>query len=61
MSENCFFETELNIIKDILDKMSDVIANDNILNRNKLLNLSEYIKNQISYIVNDVTVHLRLK
>lgn len=61
MSENCFYENEVNKIKDILDKMSDVIGNDNILDRNKLLSLSEFIKNHKDYLINDINVYLKLK
>jgi hypothetical protein len=61
MSENCFYENEVNNIKYLLDKMSDVIGNDNILDRNKLMKLLEYIKKNEDYLVNDIKVYSKLK
>ena len=61
MSENYFYENEVNIIKEILDKMSDIIGNDNLLDRNKLVSLSEFIKNNTDFLVNDVNVYMKLK
>ena len=61
MSENHFYENEVDIIKNILDKMSDVIGNENLLDRNKLLSLLEFIKNHSNYLVNDITVYSKLK
>ena len=61
MSENHFYENEVEIIKDILDKMSDVIGNENLLDRNKLLSLLEFIKNHSNYLVNDIAVYSKLK
>ena len=61
MSENCFYENEVNNIKYLLDKMSDVIGNDNILDKNKLMKLLEFIKKNEDYLVNDINVYTKLK
>ncbi len=57
MSENTFFLNEVNNIKDILDKMTDICENPNLLDKNKLFLLNEFIKKHKNYLANDIKIN----
>ena len=54
MTENTFFLNEVNNIKDILDKMTDICENPNLLDKNKLFLLNDYLKKHKNYLANDI-------
>ena len=53
LTENTFFETEVNNIKDILDKMTDICENQSLLNKNTLILLNDFLIKHKNYISND--------
>lgn len=54
MTENTFFLNEVNNIKDILDKMTDICENPNLLDKNKLILLNEFLNKHKNYLANDI-------
>jgi len=54
LSENSFYLNEINNIKDILDKMTDICENTNLLDKNKLFMLNEFLKKHKNYLANDL-------
>ncbi len=54
MTENTFFLNEVNNIKDNLDKMTDICENANLLDKNKLFLLNEFLTKHKNYLANDI-------
>lgn len=54
MTENTFFLNEVDAIKDSLDKMTDICENPNLLDKNKLFLLNDFLKKHKNYLANDI-------
>ncbi len=54
MTENKYFEKEINSIKNILDKMTDLCENSAILNMNTLKKLDDYLISHQNFIIKNI-------
>jgi len=52
--ENDFFLNEINLIKDFLDKFSDICENEELLDHQTLVSLKEFLETEQNYLAEHI-------
>jgi len=52
--ENDFFLNEINLIKDFLDKFSDICENEELLDHKTLVSLKEFLETEQNYLAEHI-------
>lgn len=56
-TENAFFSREVNNVKNILDKMTDLCENSSILNSAKLNGFKKFLDEHVNYLAKNVNIN----
>jgi hypothetical protein len=54
--ENNYFEKEINNMKEILDKLTDLCENSAILDREKLIGLKDFLNTNQKFIIKNINL-----
>ena len=57
ISENIYFEKEINKYKAVLDKMTDLCENTSILDKNRLIELRNFLEEHQNYLAKNINVN----